>query len=122
MERHKTNLWDAPRRCKGWGSLFPEPCSSSLLSCVAELAFPLFSTLLQNDVNGCKIIWPLFFKGSCSPGLLAKITVSVRDAGKQSGLWQPICASVGANSNCQMDASAILGVRCNDTVGCQFSR
>lgn len=63
-----------------------------------------------------------FFKGSCSSDLLAKIAVSVRDAGKQSALWQPICASVGANRQHQMDASAISGVRCNNTVGCQFSR
>lgn len=63
-----------------------------------------------------------FFKGSCSADALAKITASVRDAGRQSGLWQPICASVGANRRHQMDASAISGVRCNNTVGCQFSR
>lgn len=63
-----------------------------------------------------------FFKGSCSSDLLAKIAVSVRDAGKQSALWQPICASMGANRQHQMDASAISGARCNDTVGCQFSR
>lgn len=63
-----------------------------------------------------------FFKGSCFSDLLAKITISIRATGKQSGLWQPICVSVGANRWHQMDAPAISGVRCNDTVGCQFSR
>lgn len=38
-----------------------------------------------------------FLKGSCSSDLLAKITVSIQDTGKQLDLWQPPCAYVGAN-------------------------
>lgn len=118
-ERRKRNLWNAQE--SSWeasslslaaaGSYPVEQSSPALCSaCCCEMMLMVI-----------KLYGP-FFKGSCSPDLLAKITVSVRDAGKQSGFWQPICASVGGNSRYQMDASAVSGVRCNNTVGCQLSR
>lgn len=105
--------WAALWCCAGWRSLFPEPCSSWLLSVWQNLPALCSARCCKMMLMVIKLYGP-FFKGSCSSDLLAGTAVSVQDAAKQSA---PRELTGGLR---WMHLPAVSGVRWNDAVGVGF--